>query len=198
MPRYEPDTADGGARDPRVLLASVYGELRRLAHREMTGESRPATLQTTALVHEAWLRVAREARPTWEGSAQFFVAAAEAMRRIQVERARARGRLKRGGAHRRVAWDAAQLEATGDCGDVGAQRLLALDRALAGLRRFDARLARVVDLRVFAGMTETETAAVLGCSERSVRRDWRAGRLWLWQRIVREDAAAEGSAQHGT
>lgn len=186
--------AAGSTPDARALLDCVYDELRRLAQRQMAGEAQPATLQPTALVHETWLRLAREGRATWESRAQFFVAAATAMRRILVERARARRRLKRGGDHGRVAWDEDELAAAGASSDPDeADTLLELDDALEALRRFDVRLARIVELRVFAGMSEAETGAVLGLSTRSVRRDWRVARIWLWQRLQRGEAA-EGSA----
>ena len=189
--------ASGSPADARALLDCVYEELRRLARRQMAGEAQPATLQPTALVHETWLRLAREGRATWESRAQFFVAAATAMRRILVERARARRRLKRGGAHGRVAWnedELAEMAAGASAEPDGADTLLELDDALEALRGFDARLARIVELRVFAGMTEGEAGAVLGLSARSVRRDWRAARIWLWQRMQPSGEAAEGSA----
>jgi RNA polymerase sigma factor (TIGR02999 family) len=189
--------AAGSPRDARALLDSVYDELRRLARQQMAGEAQPATLQPTALVHETWLRLAREGRATWENRSQFFVAAATAMRRILVERARARRRLKRGGAHGRVAWNEDELAemaagASSEPKGADADTLLELDEALEALRGFDARLAQIVELRVFAGMTEVEAGTVLGLSARSVRRDWRAARIWLWQRMQR-GGAAEGS-----
>jgi len=184
--------------DARALLDCVYDELRRLAQRQMAGEAEPATLQPTALVHETWLRLAREGRATWESRAQFFAAAATAMRRVLVERARARRRLKRGGAHGRVAWNEDELAesamgSSSDPHDAEADTLLELDRALEALRSFDARLARIVELRVFAGMTEAEAGAVLGLSARSVRRDWRAARIWLWRRMQPSEETAQES-----
>lgn len=165
------------------LLACVYGELRRLAQHQMDGADRFGTLQATALVHEAWLRLLREGRATWENRAQFFVAAANAMRRILVDRARARSRLKRGGAFERVGLAEVVLEDPAPAESSGGV-LLELDVALDDLRDFDPRLAKLVELRAFTGLTETEAGAVLGSSERSVRRDWRAARLWLYARIL--------------
>lgn len=172
-----------GQADASELLACVYGELRRLAQRQLDHEGRPATLQATALVHEVWIRLWRERRATWENRAQFFVAAANAMRRILVDRARARARLKRGGAHARVPLGELALEAA-SLDDSNASALLELDLALDALRDFEPRLAKLVELRAFTGLTETEAGAVLGLSERSVRRDWRAARLWLYERIL--------------
>lgn len=191
MPCSDPELDDRPDADARTLIACVYDELRRVAHGQMAREAEPGTLQTTALVHEAWLRLEREGRATWESRAQFFIAAATAMRRILVERARERGRLKRGGAYERVAWHESLIEGASVAAGAGAdaQGLLALDRALDALRSFDARLVQIVELRVFAGMTEAETAAVLGKSQRSVRRDYRAARLWLWRRVEGEEDA---------
>ncbi len=189
MAGRKPRENDLGDAEARALVACVYDELRRFAHRQLAAEAEPGTLQATALVHEAWLRLEREGRARWEGRAQFFVAAATAMRRILVERARDRARLKRGGAHGRLAWDEVQIEEASLPVDASADGLLALDRALEALHRFDGRLARIVELRVFAGMTEAEAAAVLGRSQRSVRRDYRAARLWLWRRVGKEGGA---------
>lgn len=175
------------------LLARVYGELRQLAQRELARDRPHQTLQATALVHEAWMRLEREERDAWEGRAQFFVAAAHAMRRILVDRARARGRLKGAGSHKHVAFDERALDLASGGEVVEGDALLELDDALAALRAFDPKLAELVELRAFTGLTETEAASVLGRSERSVRRDWRAARLWLLSRIRGSAAPANGT-----
>lgn len=186
--------APGRGEDARALVEAVYEELRLLAHRERAGAAGPMTLHTTALVHEAWLRLSREGRASWASRAQFFVAAATAMRRILVDRARARGRLKREGSRSRVELDEA-VDATlaGEPSAPG-EDVIALDAALDELRAFDGRLAQVVELRAFAGLTEAEAGAVLGLSERSVRRDWRAARLWLFRCIGRMRAGGDDRA----
>ena len=188
--RRDPEpTSPADPEDARALLESVYGELRRLAHAEFARGPGAPTLQTTALVHEAWLRLEREGRPGWASRAQFFVAAATAMRRILIDRARARSR----GDAERIDWGlAAELAAAGGEDQHDARALLDLDVALEDLRAFDADLARLVDLRAFAGLGEAEVARTLERSERSVRRDWRAARLWLFRRIgeLRGDATA--------
>jgi RNA polymerase sigma factor (TIGR02999 family) len=179
----------GAVLEARALLEAVYGELRREARRQRAGGAGGATLQTTALVHEAWLRLEREGRRAWDSRAQFFVAAASAMRRVLVDRARARGRLKRGGLHGRVPLDELRLDPDAPAPEDDAA-LLELDVALEELAALDPRLAHLVELRAFAGLTEAEAGEVLELSERTVRRDWRAARLWLYRRVraLREEA----------
>jgi RNA polymerase sigma factor (TIGR02999 family) len=168
-----------GRGDPRAsqaLLPLVYDELRRLAERRLAREPAGATLQATALVHEAWLRLVGDdgAPGDWGSRGHFFGAAAQAMRRILVERARARRAVKRGGGAARVtlaedAWAA----------PVPDEDLLALDEALERLSARDERKARVVLLRHFAGLTVEETAAALGVSPATVKSDWAFARAWL-------------------
>jgi RNA polymerase sigma factor (TIGR02999 family) len=156
------------------LLPVLYAELRRLAA-VLTAQRAPGqTLTPTALVHEAYLRLVRHQDPGWQGRRHFFGAAAQAMREILIEQARRKGRLKRGGRGRRVelseglAW----IEPPAD-------DILALDEALGRLQAEDARLAEIVLLRYFSGLSVEETASVLGVSVSTVTRDWRFARAWL-------------------
>ena len=167
-----------GQGDPRAageLLPLVYDELRRLAARKLARESPGLTLQATALVHEAYLRLIDADRDRqWDDRRHFFAAAAVAMRRILVENARARGRLKRGGDFERRAIDPDRLAAPDAC-----EELLALDEALTRLAVADPQAAEVVQLRVFAGLTVKRAADVLGVSPRTVDHLWAYARAWL-------------------
>jgi RNA polymerase sigma factor (TIGR02999 family) len=161
------------------LLPLVYEELRRLASRRLKREAPGQTLQPTALVHEAYLRlVGKDSDRRWEGRGHFFAAAAEAMRRILVDRARDRRRLKRGGGLGRVDLDsaAASLEDPGD-------ELIDLDEALTELGREDHLCARLVNLRFFAGLTQAEAAELLGLPRRTADRHWAYARAWLFDRL---------------
>jgi RNA polymerase sigma factor (TIGR02999 family) len=157
-----------------ALVVLVYDELRRMARAQLRRERPGQTLQPTALVHEAYLRLLGDGPAVWESRGHFFTAAAEAMRRILVERARARRRLKRGSDPRRTTMrdDAAVVEPA-------PEELLALDDALAELEGKDQAMAAVVKLRYFAGLTVEETAASLDLSTRSVNRLWTGARAWL-------------------
>ena len=172
---------EGDRRASDQLLPLVYDELRRLARARMAGE-RPQTLQPTALVHEAYLRLVGDDDPRWDSRGHFFAAAAEAMRRILVERARRVARGKHGGDYRFVELTADIPSST----EPLPEELLALDAALARLEAEDAAMAEVVKLRFFAGLTEPETAAAVGRSERTVRRQWAAAKAWL-RREMREE-----------
>ncbi len=169
---------DGIGRGDRMasdqLLPLVYDELRRLAGARMARENPGQTLQPTALVHEAYLRLVKDEDLGWEDRGHFFAAAAEAMRRILIERARRYARHKHGAGQRRVplADDLASAEPD-------AAELLSLDRCLDQLEERDAAMARVVKLRYFAGLTVEETAAALAVSRRQVSRLWIAARAWL-------------------
>jgi RNA polymerase sigma factor (TIGR02999 family) len=163
---------DEGASDE--LLPLVYEELRRLARARMAHEG-PQTLQPTALVHEAYLRLVGDNDPQWQSRGHFFAAAAEAMRRILIERARRVARPKHGGDRRFVELDAD----TPSLSQPRPEELLAIDQALERLERRDPEMAAVVKLRFFAGMTEVETARATGRSERTVRRQWTAAKAWL-------------------
>jgi RNA polymerase sigma factor (TIGR02999 family) len=166
--------ADGDARASEELLPLVYAELRSLARSFMAREGRGHTLQPTALVHEAYLRLIGDADIRWDNRGHFFVAAATAMRRILIDRARHRGRLKRGGRRARVelAEDAMMVEPPSD-------DLLALEEALRRLEGVDPRKGNVVLLRYFAGLGIDETAAALGISPATVKNDWAYARAWL-------------------
>lgn len=156
------------------LAPVVYDELRTLAAAHLRRERPDHSLQPTALVHEAYLRMMGGGHTPWEDRGHFFRAAARAMRRILIDHARKRGRQKRGGG--RVQISASQLgPATWDDPD----RLLALDEALRRLEEQDARSAEVVQLRYFAGLSVQETAEALGLSERTVKREWTFARAWL-------------------
>jgi RNA polymerase sigma factor (TIGR02999 family) len=155
------------------LLERVYDELRQMARARMARERHGHTLQPTALVHEAYLRLVGAA-PRWENRAHFFASAAEAMRRVLVDAARARAARKRGGDHLRVSLGDAAASA-----DLTPEELLDLDRALERLAALDPQMARVVMLRYFTGLSVEETGAVLGVSTRTVQRLWTAARAWL-------------------
>jgi RNA polymerase sigma factor (TIGR02999 family) len=165
------------------LLPLVYDELRKLAAQRLAGERPGQTLDATALVHEAYLRlVPNEERaaqePHWSGRGHFFGAAAEAMRRILIERAREKATHKRGGDQHRIPLDVALPVA-----DEQADELLALDEALTELERHDEPAARLVKLRYFAGLTHQEAADALGVSRRVADRLWTLARAWLYQQL---------------
>jgi RNA polymerase sigma factor (TIGR02999 family) len=159
------------------LFPQVYQQLRDLAHAKMSREPSGHTLQTTALVHEVYLRLQKDGQ-TWENPRHFFAAAAEAMRRILVERARRHHSLKRGGDRDRVDFDFIEV---GE--DSEPMAMLALDEALTELKQFDPRLAEVVMLRYFSGLSIDETAAALETSPRTVKRDWAVARAWLSDKL---------------
>jgi RNA polymerase sigma factor (TIGR02999 family) len=175
------EAAQGSEAARADLWQEVYGELRRLARSKLARES-GQTLQTTALVHEAYLRLTGgDAVVAWENRRHFFAAAAEAMRRVLIDQARSRGAAKRGAGQRPIALGELQV-AIG--GDLEADELLALDEALTRLGELDPARARVVELRFFAGLTEVETAQVLGTSPRSVSRLWAGARAWLYSHMA--------------
>jgi RNA polymerase sigma factor (TIGR02999 family) len=176
-----------GAPDALDLLTPlVYDELRKIAHRQLGAERSDHTLSTTALVHEAYLKLVDQTRAEWRDKAQFFAIAARAMRRILVDYARRHRALRRGGAQQALSFD--ELEDSGALAAAErASELIALDEALERLEGVDERLARVVEWRFFAGLTEAETAAVLGVTPRTVARDWVKARGWLYQEL-RSDA----------
>jgi RNA polymerase sigma factor (TIGR02999 family) len=163
------------------LLPLVYEELRQLADRFLAAEKRGATLQPTALVHEAYLRLVGSDKDSWENRAHFFGAAARAIRRILIDRARARRAARRGGDRPLRLDTDALLAEPGPSLD-----LLALDEALAKLASIDAQKARVVELRFFGGLSVDETAATLGVSASTVDRDWVFARAWLHRAISAE------------
>ena len=167
-----------GAGDREVLdrlLPLVYEQLRRVARTHLATEREGHTLNTTALVHETYLKLVDQTRVGWSDRAQFFAVASMAMRRILVDHARKHGAQKRGGGRRRVRLDAADLSV-----EDRAHTLLELDQALTRLARIDERLSKVVECRFFGGMTEKETAEALGVSARTVRSDWAAAKGLLY------------------
>jgi RNA polymerase sigma factor (TIGR02999 family) len=169
---------DGDEAAADELLPLVYAELRRLAHARVSAEKHAHSVQATSLVHQAYLRLVGNRNPHWDGRGHFFAAAAEAMRRILIERARQRASLKRGGDLQRVDFDEAR-----DGVSPAADHLLALDAALDGLEARDPMMANVVKLRYFAGLTVAETADALSLSTRSVNRQWTAARAWLQREL---------------
>jgi RNA polymerase sigma factor (TIGR02999 family) len=174
-----------GLRPADELLPILYDELRAMARNQLAREKPGATLQATALVHEAWMRLVGDEDPGWSGRAHFFGAAARAMRRILVERARERSREKRGGAMWRVSLDvdAAVSDEPGD--DV-----IVLDEALERLKDRDPRKAEVVLLRHFGGMDNEEIARVLGISLTTVKSDWLYARAWLHRELAERSPGA--------
>jgi RNA polymerase sigma factor (TIGR02999 family) len=165
----------GDARAAADLLPLVYDELRALAAARMTGERPGQTLDATALVHEAYVRLVAGGRPDgWDGRGHFFAAAAEAMRRILVENARRKGRVRHGGGRRRV--DLLDAEVAAPTDD---EQVLLLDESLTRLTAARPQAAELVRLRFFAGLTAEAAAPLLGLSERSARRLWVFARAWL-------------------
>ena len=160
------------------LLPLVYAELRRLAGGRMANELAGQTLQPTALVHEAWLRLVKDGDRTWQNRAHFFGAAAEAMRRILIERARHKSRIKHGGGQARLNIEDLELaETTPD------DKILLVDEALARLKEEDPELERIVVLKFFAGMSNTEIAESLGLAPRSLDRQWAYAKAWMFRYI---------------
>lgn len=166
------------------LLPVVYDELRRLATARMAQEAAGQTLQPTALVHEAWLRLVGDGEKTWQNRAHFFGAAAQAMRRILIERARRKMRVKRGGGQ--VPLNIEDFELTAATPD---ERMLLIEEALQRLESKEPELARVVTLKFFGGLTNQETAETLGVTERTVLNYWAYAKAWL----VRYLAEQQGS-----
>src|SRR5258706_14099542 len=160
------------------LTPLVYDELRRIAHRYVQRERHGETLGTTALVNEAYLRLAGQKKIEWQNRAHFFAVSAQVMRHILIDHARRRNFLKHGGDAQRVSLAEAELMSADR-----ARELLALDDALAELAVFDLRKSRVVELRYFGGLGLEEAAEVLEVSVMTVRRDWRAAKAWLFRRI---------------
>ncbi len=163
------------------LMPLVHGELRKLAKRYMNRQRPGHTLQTTALVNEAYLRLIDSSRVQWQNRAHFFAISAQLMRRILVDFARSRQNLKRGGGAQQITFD----EALEVCSERGAD-LIALDDALKTLEKLNQRQSQIVELRYFGGLTEEETAEVLKVSTRTVRRDWSLARTWLYRELSRE------------
>jgi RNA polymerase sigma factor (TIGR02999 family) len=171
--------------DPQAagqLLPLVYEELRRLAAAKLAQEKPGQTLQPTALVHEAYLRLVGGGERAWDSRGHFFAAAAEAMRRILLNCARDKRRLKRGGGRKRLDLDQIDIAQ-----DADGERLIALDEALAQLAAEDPAAAQLVNLRFFAGLTLKEAADSLGLSLRTAERQWAYARAWLFARLRQDD-----------
>ena len=167
------------------LTPLVYDEIRRIAHRYVQREREGQTLQTTALVNEAYLRLAGSANIAWQNRAHFYAVTAQVMRRILIDHARRRQYVKHGGETERVPFEVAGSEG-GLMSQPRASELLALDEALDELARLDPRKSRVVELRYFGGLSLEETAKVLEVSPMTVRRDWRAAKAWLYKAVKSE------------
>lgn len=172
------NAGDTGALDR--IIALVYEELRRIAHRQLAGERSGHTLDTGALVHEAYLKLRQLDRMEWRSREHFLAMAARVMRRVLVDYAEAHRAQKRGGALVPVTLDAESLAA-----DQPGEEILALDEALRRLEALSARQSRVVECRFFAGMSVEETATALELSEATVKRDWVAARAWLNRELTR-------------
>ncbi len=169
------DEGDGPAADQ--ILALVYDELRKLASAKLAREMAGQTLQPTALVHEAWLRLGGDAQPTWQNRAHFFAAAAEAMRRILIENARRKHAVRHGGELEKVSANSTGFDIAAP--ELGSAELLLLHEALNNLAVHDARKAELVKQWYFIGLTVEEAARGLGISERTALRDWAYARAWL-------------------
>lgn len=163
------------------ILPSMYEELRKLAAQKMAGEQPGQTINATALVHEAWLRLARtEDGPRWDNRGHFYIAAAEAMRRILIDRARRKKAGRHGGGWQRTELDSIHSPAAAPN---KSDELLALDEALQALSAKDERKAQLVQLRYFVGLESSEAAEVLGISKATADRDWAYARAWLHDRV---------------
>lgn len=168
------------------LLPVIYHELRALAQRRLAAERADHTLQATALVHEAYMKLIDQREVRWQNRAHFFGVAALAMRRILVNHAKSKGRIKRGGSGRKIELtDAAAVTAEPDLD------IIALDEAMKRLALVDERAARVVELRFFGGMNVEETAEALGIAPATVKRDWTIARAWLLREIQKGDVDAD-------
>ena len=174
--------SDGDPQASDTLLPLVYDELRRLASAKMALEAPGQTLQPTALVHEAYLRLVGDGQVDWENRRHFFGAAALAMRRILVERARRRGRIKHGGGRQRVPLDDVAVEA-----DEKLLDFVVLDEALCRMEKQDERMSQIVMLRFFAGLTIEDTAQALGISPMTVKREWACARAWLYDELFADE-----------
>ena len=167
--------------DPQALdklMPLVYDELRRIASRYMKREHPGHTLQTTALVNEAYLRMVGQQNVDWQNRAHFFGVAASVMRHLLVDRARANGRVRRGGNPQQVTLDEAAVVS-----EQKGEELLALDEALTKLNEIDERKVKIVELRYFSGLSAVETAEVLGVSEITVKREWLKAKAWLYREL---------------
>jgi len=178
-------TAAGDKRHVDALLAAIYDDLKRLAAEQMKGERRDHTLQPTALVHEAYLKLIDQHSTNWKDRVHFFAVASRIIRRILVDHARARAAAKRGGDSDRVGLDGVPEPLL-----LSGVDALALDDALAALAEIDARQAEIVELKFFGGLTIEEIAELLSIAPRTVDREWRCARAWLYCRLSEQGASA--------
>lgn len=179
-----PNTPDGSVPStPGELLAIVYDELRRLAAAKLARESHGMTLQPTALVHEAWLRLGGEKQPAWANRAHFFAAAAESMRRILIDRARRRRAVRHGGHLQRLSADETGFDVAASA--VDDEDLLLVNEALDRLAAIDPRKAELVKQKFFVGLTLEDAADLLGISHSTAHRDWAYARSWLFAEMKR-------------
>ena len=172
------DWSNGDREALDKLMPLVYAELRQMARRYMRAERTDHTLQTTALVHEAYMRLVNQNRVTWKNRAHFFAISAQMMRRILVDHARSYRYDKRGGGAIKLSLDEASVLSSEQ-----AAEMIALDQALVGLERVDARKSRVVELKFFGGLTTDEAAEVLEVSKRTVESDWNFAQAWLYREM---------------
>jgi RNA polymerase sigma factor (TIGR02999 family) len=178
LTRVLESAAQGDSHAAEQLLPILYGELKRLAHSYMNRQRSDHTLQTTALVHEAYLRLVGKEDPGWNGRGHFFAAAAQAMRQILIEQARRKNAVKHGGGLKRVDLDVAQPTI-----ELPSEDILALNDALTELDQADPRKAKLVMLHYFAGLTMPEAAAAMGISLSTAEREWRFARALLFAQI---------------
>jgi RNA polymerase sigma factor (TIGR02999 family) len=173
--------SDGEESALEELMPLVYDELRVMAKRYMNSQPSDHTLQTTALIHEAYLKLADNKEKHWENRAHFFAVAAQAMRHILVDHARSHQAVKRGGATETISLDNSAFVSP-----ERASEMVALDDALKGLETLDSRKSRVVELRYFGGLSVVETASVLKISPETVQRDWRFAKTWLLRALTNQ------------
>jgi RNA polymerase sigma factor (TIGR02999 family) len=183
--------SDGDQGALQALIPIVYEELHRLARHYMRRERSGHSLQATALVNEAYMRLADYTRMQWRDRAHFFAASAQVMRRILVDHAR-RNNVKRGRGVRQVSLDDVVAVASGDEGDTD---LVALDEALVALTRIDPRKAQIVEMRFFGGLSVDEIGGVLQVSTGTIKRDWRAAKAWLHHELTREEDDGRGTLE---
>lgn len=177
------DWSDGDPGAPERLMPLVYEEMRRIARSFISKERPGHTLQPTALANEAYLRLVGQNSVSWQSRAHFYSIAASMMRRVLIDHARTRATEKRGGAAVRLSLEDVQVPV-----EERAAGLLAMDEALERLSQFNERGRRIVEMRFFAGMSDEEIAEVLGVSTRTVLRDWKAARLWLFRELSQHPA----------
>lgn len=173
---------EGNAEAANELLSSVYGQLRAIAQHRMEGENPGHTLQATALVHEVYLRLLGDRKLPWQNRAHFYAAAAEAMRRILLDHAKAKGRQKRGGNYKKMPINVADLATWQN-----SEQILALDSALCRLEAQNPDAAKVVRLRFYAGLSVDQTAVALEMAPRTVDRRWKFARAWLYKTLNEPD-----------